>query len=39
MPKIDGYKFWQEKLNASRFILAPMVEQVTKFKIFANIFQ
>jgi len=28
MPKVDGYKFWQEKLNASKLILAPMVEQV-----------
>lgn len=23
----DGYKFWQEKLNGAKFVLAPMVEQ------------
>lgn len=30
MTKIDGYKFWQEKLNGAKLILAPMVEQVEK---------
>ena len=24
---MDGYKFWREKLNGAKFILAPMVDQ------------
>lgn len=27
MPKHDGYKFWREKLNGAKFVLAPMVDQ------------
>ena len=27
MVRTDGYKFWREKLNSARFVLAPMVEQ------------
>lgn len=27
MVRTDGYKFWREKLNAARLVLAPMVEQ------------
>lgn len=26
MPKHDGYKFWREKLNECKYVLAPMVD-------------